>query len=170
MESIGKCAGETINPWKMQMELNIYIFSKRENKTRSRADSRSVRPIKPKAFATTDLPRERDPVVVFNIYSEKRPKSMNKSNALWTLITLQKKSDKSWFKAKEMEVNKLNTLMKTMADKAGLDNSPLTNHSARNKLFKQSKAVLVRFVKTNSCVNIVRQHFPWTTLYIFPNY
>ena len=74
--------------------------------------------------------------------------SMNKPNALWTLITLQK-SDKSWFKAKEMEVNKLNTLMKTMADKAGLDNSPLTNHSARNKLFKQSKAVLVRFVKTN---------------------
>ena len=66
----------------MQMERNIYIFSKRENKTRSGADSRSVRPIKPKAFATTDLPRERDPVVVFNIYSEKRPKSMNKSNAL----------------------------------------------------------------------------------------
>ena len=71
---------------------------------------------------------------------------MNKPNALWTLITLQK-SDKSWFKAKEMEVNKLNTLMKTMAEKAGLDNSHLTNHSARNKLFKQSKAVLVRFVK-----------------------
>ena len=57
-------------------------FSERQTKTRSGADPRSVRPIKPKAFAITDLPRKRDPVVVFKVYSEKRPKSMNKPNAL----------------------------------------------------------------------------------------
>ena len=66
----------------MQVELNIYIFSERQTKTRSGADPRSIRPIKPKAFAITDLPREQDPVVVFKIYSEKRPKSMMKPNAL----------------------------------------------------------------------------------------
>ena len=42
-----------------------------------------------------------------------------------------KNSDKSWFKASAMGVNKLNSLMKTMAEKAGLDNSHLTNHSAQ---------------------------------------
>ena len=44
-------------------------FSERQTKTRSGADPRNVRPIKPKAFATPDLPRERDPVVVYKIYS-----------------------------------------------------------------------------------------------------
>ena len=44
-------------------------FSERQTKTGSGADPRNVRPIKAKAFATTDLPRERDPVVVFKIYS-----------------------------------------------------------------------------------------------------
>ena len=55
--------------------------SERQTKKRSAADPRNVRPIKPKAFATSDLPRERDPVVVFKIYSEKRPESMNKPDA-----------------------------------------------------------------------------------------
>lgn len=39
-------------------------FSERQTKTRSGADPSNVRPIKPKAFATPDLPRERDPVAV----------------------------------------------------------------------------------------------------------
>ena len=52
-------------------------FSERQTKTRSGADPRNVRPIKPKAFATPDLPGERDNVVVFKIQSEKRPESMN---------------------------------------------------------------------------------------------
>ena len=53
-------------------------FSERQTKTKSGADPRNVRPIKPKAFATSDLLGERDPVVVFKIYSEKRPESMSK--------------------------------------------------------------------------------------------
>ena len=40
----------------------------------------------------------------------------------------------------------------------------------RTRLFSQNplarKASLVRFMKTNSCLNIVRQHFPWRNLYI----
>ena len=45
-----------------------------------------------------------------------------------------KNSDKSWFKANAMGVNKLNSLMKTMAENAGLDNSQLKNHSARKRM------------------------------------
>ena len=40
----------------------------------------------------------------------------------------------------------------------------------RTSLFSQNslarKASLVRFVKTNSYVNIVRQYFPWRNLYL----
>ena len=43
----------------------IFRFSDRQTKTRSGADPPNVWPIKPKAFATPDLPREQDPVVVF---------------------------------------------------------------------------------------------------------
>ena len=91
-----------------------------------------------KAFATPDLPRERDPVVVYKSYSEKRPESMNKPDAPFYLGVnhTTKNSDKSWFKASEMGVNKLNSLMKTMAEKAGLDNSHLTNHSARKRMIQ----------------------------------
>jgi len=56
-------------------------FSERQTKTRSEADPCNVRPIKPKAFTTPDLPHEPDSVVVFKIYSEKRPQFMNKPDA-----------------------------------------------------------------------------------------
>ena len=113
--------------------------TERQTKIRNGADPRYVRSIKPKAFATPDLPRERDPVVVFKIYSGKRPESMNKSHAPFCLgvnhIT-KKNSDKNWFKASAVGVHKLNSLMKTMAEKAGLDNSYLTNHSARKRMIQ----------------------------------
>ena len=35
--------------------------------------------------------------------------------------------------------------------------------------YKKGKAFLVRFVKTNSCVNIVEKHFPWRNL-VFTNW
>ena len=44
-------------------------------------------------------------------------------------------TEKPWFKASAMGVNKLNSLMKTMADKAGFDEKRrLTNHSARKTM------------------------------------
>ena len=52
--------------------------------------------------------------------------------SIWVLIILQKKNyDKSWFKANAMGVKKLNSQMKTMAEKAGLENFHPTNHNAR---------------------------------------
>ena len=50
---------------------------------------------------------------------------------MWVLIILQN-PDKSWFKACAMGVNK----MKTMAEKAGLDNSNLTNLIARKRMIQ----------------------------------
>ena len=76
---------------------------------------------------------------------------MNKPNALWVLIILQKKSDKSWSKANEMEVN---TLMKTMAEKAGLDNFHLTNCSAQTRII-QTKQSRARSFCENKLVRIV---------------
>lgn len=110
----------------------IYLCE-RHTKTRSGTGPRNVQLIKTKAIATPDLPRQQDPVVVFKIYSEKRPESMNKPNAPFHLSVnhTTKNSDKSWFKANAMGVNKLNSLMKTMAQKASLDNFHLTNHIAR---------------------------------------
>ena len=75
------------------------------------------------------------------------------------LIILQKKSGKSWSKANEMEVNKLNTHL-TNHSVTSLTTLTLRTTVLENELLKQSKAAPVRFVKTNSCVNIVRQHFP----------
>ena len=39
-------------------------------------------------------------------------------------------SSKAWFKPALMGINKLNSLMKTLAEKAGLQAESLTNHSA----------------------------------------
>ena len=46
-------------------------------------------------------------------------------------------SGKSWFKANAMGVNKLNSLMKKMATKEGLDCQRLTNHSARKRMVQK---------------------------------
>ena len=62
-------------------ETEYFHISERQTKTRSGADPRYTRSIKPKACATPDLPSERDPIVVFKIYSEKRPESKNKPGA-----------------------------------------------------------------------------------------
>ena len=60
---------------------------------------------------------------------------MNKPDAPFYLGSnhTTKNSDKSWFKASAMGVNKLNSLMNTMAEDTGLDNSHLTNYSARKR-------------------------------------
>ena len=68
MESIGKCAAwEDVQLMKDADGTEYLHFSETQTKTRSGADPRNVRPIKPKALATPDLPRERDPLVVFKI-------------------------------------------------------------------------------------------------------
>ena len=63
---------------------------------------------------------------------------MNKPDAPFYLGVnhTTKNPDKSWFKASAMGVNKPNSLMKTMAERAGPDNSHLTNHSTRKRMIQ----------------------------------
>ena len=77
---------------------------------------------------------ERDPVAVYKIYRDKRPKNMMAGDAPFYLginYTRKDSSKKIWFEAAPMGEEKLSTLMKTMALKANINNERLTNHGAR---------------------------------------
>ena len=113
------------------------VYTERQTKTRSGVDASNVRKVSVKMFSTGT---ERDPVAVYKIYRDKRPKSMMADVAPFYLglnYTRKDSSKKIWFKAAPMGVNKLNTLMKTMALKANINNEPLTNHSARKHRIKK---------------------------------
>ena len=97
-------------------------YCERETKTRSREEPRNIRQVKPKAFARLDGPLDKDPVFDHKFYSEKIPSAMQTVEALYYLgINPSKDSSKCWFKASPMGVNKLTSLMKTMAVKAGFE-------------------------------------------------
>ena len=97
-------------------------YCERQTKTRSGEEPRNIRPVKPKAFARPNDPPEKDPVFVYKFYCEKRPSSMQTVEAPYYLgINHSKDSSKCWFKASPMRVNKLTSLMKTMAGKAGFE-------------------------------------------------
>lgn len=117
-------------------------YSERQTKTRTGAEPRNVRAVKPKAFSFANGSPDRDPVFVYKVYSEKRPSSMKDSDSPFYLgINYTKNpTEIPWFKASPMGVNKLNSLMKTMADKAGFDHDEkrrLTNHSARKIMIQK---------------------------------
>ena len=80
---------------------------------------------------------ERDPVAVYKLYaSKKRLSEMNHDNATFYLAVNTRKnqdSSKPWFKKSAVGLHKLNSLMKTMAEKAGL--GPIVkNHSGRKTI------------------------------------
>ena len=94
-------------------------YSERQTKTRTGAELRHIRSVKPKAFTTQDGPVERNPVFVYKIYREKRPNSMLTVEAPFYLsINYSNNSDKFWFKTSAVRLNKLNLLLRTMANKA----------------------------------------------------
>ena len=71
------------------------------------------------------------------LYSKKRPCSMQRVEAPYYLcINHSKNSSKCWFKASSMGVNKLTSLMKTMAGQAGFERR-LTNHSVRKRMMQK---------------------------------
>ena len=115
-------------------------YSERQTKTRTGAEPRNVRAVKPKAYSFANGSPDRDRVFVCKVYSEKRPSSMTDSDSPFHLGINHTKNptEKPWFKASAMGVNKLNSLMKTMADKAGFDEMRrLTNHSTRKTMIEK---------------------------------
>ena len=72
--------------------------------------------------------------------AEKRPAEMNSDNspfylAVNSLKKLASLSNKAWFKKAPASVNKLNSIMKNMAEKAGVA-TKFTNHSGRKTMMK----------------------------------
>ena len=85
----------------MEADVTEYLeYSERQTKTRTGAEPRNVRAVKPKALAAANGPPERDPVAVYKIYSEKRPDEMNKLDAPYYLginYTKRPSSNKVYF-------------------------------------------------------------------------
>jgi len=98
-------------------------YSERQTKTRTGAEPRNVRAVKPKAYSFANGSQDRHPVFVYKVYSEKRPSSMTDSESPFYLGINRTKNptEKPRFMASAMGVDKLDSLMKTMADKAGFD-------------------------------------------------
>lgn len=111
-------------------------FNERPTKTRTGSDH-DVRLVPPKKFSTDGT--ERDPVVLYKLFATKRPEQMNQEDAPFYLavnngLKTESLATKDWFKCSAVGVNKLNSSMKTMAEKAGIENSRLKNHSCRKTM------------------------------------
>ena len=75
---------------------------------------------------------DRDPVQAYHLYASKRPEQMKSDDSPFYLAinyTRVANSSKPRFKAAPVGSNKLNTLMKTMAE--------MTNHSARKRMIQK---------------------------------
>ena len=129
----------TCNYAKLQMERNFY--SERQTKTRTGENPRDVRQIKPKMFSVPGS--EKDPVAAYQLYAKKRPTEMNDSDAPFYLAInncTKQESSKPWFKKSAVGQNKLNSLMRKMAEKAGLGPN-VTNHSGRKTMIQALKDI-----------------------------
>ena len=114
-------------------------FNERQTKTRTGSDCSDVRTVPPKMFATDGT--ERDPVADYKCFARKRPEEMNQDDAPFYLavnngLKTDSLATKGWFKSGAVGKNKLNGLMKTMAQKAGIENDRLRNHSGRKTMIQ----------------------------------
>ena len=113
--------------------------TERQTKTRTGAEPKDTRTVKPKMFSVPES--DRDPVRAFHLYASKRPEQMNSVDSPFylavNLTKMTNSSKPSGFKATPMGVNKLNSLMKTMAQKAGFNAENLTNHSRRKRIIQK---------------------------------
>ena len=102
--------------------LEYLEYNERQTKTRTGSQPKDTRTVKPKMFAVRGS--ERDPVLFYRQYASKRPDDMNNKDSPFYLAinhTRNPASGKPWFTSAPMGVNKLNALLKTMAQNAGLD-------------------------------------------------
>ena len=79
--------------------------------------------------------------MVYKLYAQKRPEKMNEDDSRFYLavnnnLKAESLQTKEWFKVGPVGINKLNGLMKTMAQKAGINNERLRNHSGRKTMIQ----------------------------------
>ena len=113
-------------------------YGERQTKTRLGDDTNDVRPIAPKMFSLPNS--DRCPVLTYKVFAEKRPTQMNFDKAPFYLAVNNIKTDsldkKPWFKQSPVGVNKLNSIMKVMSEKAELNKPRLKNHSGRKTMMQ----------------------------------
>ena len=116
-------------------------ITERQTKTRTDAEPKGSRIVKPKMFSVPGS--DRDPVGHFHLYVSKRLEPINSEDSPFylaaNLTKMQKmpNSSKTWFKAAPVDVNKLNSFMKTITQKAVLNSENLTNHSGRKRMIQK---------------------------------
>jgi len=95
-------------------------------------------------YENTEVPNNRNPVTAYKVYCTKRPRESCENNSPFSLSINYVSSEKltlpetKWFKIQPMGINKLSTIMKECAKKAGLtDDKRFTNHSARKTLVQK---------------------------------
>ena len=118
--------------------------TERQTKTRSGDNPLNSRPVKPRMYENNAVPKERNPVAPYKLYAFKGPQETLKEGSPFYLsinhLSSQKLAfpDSKWFKSQPMGVNKLNSIIKTCAAKAGLsDDKRFTNHSPRKTLVQK---------------------------------
>ena len=113
-------------------------YNERQTKTCTLGgNTRDVRKVPPKIFSVPG--NERDPIAVYKLFAEQRPAEMNSDDspfylAVNNLKKLESLSNKALLKKAPASVNKLNLIMKNMAEKAGL--AKFTNHSGRKTMMQ----------------------------------
>ena len=109
-------------------------YNERQTKTRTGTEPKDIRAVKPKLFSVPGS--DKDPVK-----ASKRPEQVKSDDSPFYLAinyTRLANSSKLWFKAAPMGSNKLSSLMKTMAEKAGLNaENLLTNHSVLKRMIQK---------------------------------
>ena len=116
-------------------------YNERQTKTRIDADPKDARAVKPKMFAVEGS--ETDPVHVraYDLWASNRLDDMKTPDSPFYLAikhTMTKAvNTKPRFKSAPMGVNRLNSLMERMAEKAGMDAKNLINHSGRKRMIQK---------------------------------
>ena len=117
-------------------------YTEWQTKSRSGAEPQNIRTVKPKAFSTQLASLEEIQFFLYKFYAQKRPGLMQQLDVpLHVSINHTRSSvfsnNKSYFKSSAMGVNKLKSLTKFMAEKAGPESQRLTNYNARNRMIKK---------------------------------
>jgi hypothetical protein len=120
-------------------EIRVYWIQWKANQNAHRSDLGNVREVKPRMYATRN--ENQCPVHIFKKYSDKRPSHMLSDDSPFYLVPvtdnkMPAKGDR-WFISQPIGVNKLNSLLRCMAEKAGLHDlafKHLTNTSVRKHL------------------------------------
>ena len=134
------CWGDIVLKHDDSLNLDYLEYHERATKTRTGDDIKYVRPCPPRMYATPDNP-SRCPVALYMLYSSKRPETFSNQDDPFYLaaVTNNKNPDlrEKWFLKAPVGKNKLDNIMKNMAQKGGLPERRITNTSVRKALVQK---------------------------------